>query len=225
MEQTFEEFLSSQSVHIPLVEFLINLAITAGLSYLLSLVYIRFGSSLSNRRTFARTFLILATTTMLIIAIVKSSLALSLGLVGALSIVRFRAAIKEPEELALLFLNIAIGLGMGADQRMVTLAGFTLITGFFILGRFRASKSENENLYLSIAIDNPQKEETEQVVAILNNNCKEVKIKRIDNQKDIYEGAFLVEFEDYGQFEKCQEEILALSDSTRLTLLDNKALV
>jgi len=47
-------------------------------------------------------------TTMLVISIVKSSLALSLGLVGALSIVRFRSAIKEPEELVYIFLSMAI---------------------------------------------------------------------------------------------------------------------
>ena len=54
---------------------------------------------------------------MLIIFVVKSSLALSLGLVGALSIVRFRSAIKEPEELTFLFLNIALGIGFGANAR------------------------------------------------------------------------------------------------------------
>ena len=58
---------------------------------------------------------------MVMITIVKSSLALSLGLVGALSIVRFRTAIKEPEELSYAFLSIAIGLGLGADQRLTTL--------------------------------------------------------------------------------------------------------
>ena len=55
-------------------------------------------------------------TTLLVIAVVKSSLALSLGLVGALSIVRFRTPIKEPEELAYIFLAIALGLCLGADQ-------------------------------------------------------------------------------------------------------------
>jgi hypothetical protein len=58
-------------------------------------------------------------TTMLIITIVKASLALSLGLVGALSILRFRAAIKEPKELAYWFLAIAIGLDFGARQRVI----------------------------------------------------------------------------------------------------------
>ena len=53
-------------------------------------------------------------------------MALSLGLVGALSIVRFRAAIKEPEELVFLFLIIAVGLGCGAGQINITMVG-TLI--------------------------------------------------------------------------------------------------
>ena len=68
--------------------------------------------------------MILAVATTLIITIVKSSLALSLGLVGALSIVRFRAAIKDPEELTYLFLVIAIGLGLGANQPLLTVIGF-----------------------------------------------------------------------------------------------------
>ena len=58
--------------------------------------------------------------TFLVILIVKSSLALSLGLVGALSIVRFRTPIKEPEELIYLFLAIALGLGYGAGQIIPT---------------------------------------------------------------------------------------------------------
>ena len=67
----------------------------------------------------------------LIITVVKSSLALSLGLVGALSIVRFRTAIKNPEELIFLFLCIAIGVGLGANQIfVVTCAAFTFIIAY-----------------------------------------------------------------------------------------------
>ena len=65
-------------------------------------------------------------TTMFIITIIKSSLVLSLGLIGALSIIRFRTAIKEPEELTYLFLAIAIGLGLGANQRTIILIAFLL---------------------------------------------------------------------------------------------------
>jgi hypothetical protein len=63
---------------------------------------------------------VLSTVVFLVIIVVKSSLALSLGLVGALSIVRFRTPIKEPEELVYLFLAIAIGLGYAAGQILIT---------------------------------------------------------------------------------------------------------
>ena len=69
----------------------------------------------------------------LIISIVKSSLALSLGLVGALSIVRFRAAIKEPEELVYLFFVISIGLSNGANQFLLSIFFPTTSAIFFPL--------------------------------------------------------------------------------------------
>jgi protein-S-isoprenylcysteine O-methyltransferase Ste14 len=115
MFESFEEFLTMSRTQIPVIWFIVNLLLTGVLAVIVSQIYVRYGTSLSNRRLFARNFMLISMTTMLIITIVKSSLALSLGLVGALSIVRFRAAIKEPEELAYLFICIAIGLGFGAN--------------------------------------------------------------------------------------------------------------
>ena len=69
----------------------------------------------------------LAIITTLVITVIKFSLALSLGLVGALSIVRFRAAIKEPEELVFLFLIISIGLANGANQFLLSIFSTILI--------------------------------------------------------------------------------------------------
>jgi len=76
--------------------------------------------------------------------IVKSSLALSLGLVGALSIVRFRAAIKEPEELVYLFLIIAIGLGCGANQLTITIIGIIFALVLIIIYSRYLKNSNNQ---------------------------------------------------------------------------------
>ena len=117
---------------------------------------IKYSSSLSNRREFSKNFVILAVTTCIVIMIVKSSLALSLGLVGALSIVRFRAAIKEPEELVYLFLIIAIGLGCGANQLAITAIGiiFALILIIIYSGYMKNSrKSIEDNINLGVIID------------------------------------------------------------------------
>ena len=114
--QTFEEFITTHSGNISISGISINLVLTAVLCAILALFYVKYGQSLSNRKNLAKNFMLVGVTTCLVITIVKASLALSLGLVGALSIVRFRAAIKEPEELAFLFLTIAIGLGFGAGS-------------------------------------------------------------------------------------------------------------
>ena len=147
--QTFQEFLTTQSIEVPVFTFVVNLLLTALLCFILSRIYIRYGSSLSNRRMFARNFVLIGMTTMVIITIVKSSLALSLGLVGALSIVRFRAAIKEPEELSYLFLTIAIGLGLGADQRIITLAALFIICGLIMFYYYVIQRIGTELFWIS----------------------------------------------------------------------------
>ena len=116
-----------------LMQFILNQLIALVLANVLSRIYSKYGKSLSNRNSFGSIFSLLSMTTMLIITIVKSSLALSLGLVGALSIVRFRTAIKEPEELGYLFLSIALGLGLGANQILITLIGFVILLAFIVL--------------------------------------------------------------------------------------------
>jgi hypothetical protein len=134
---------------------LFNLLFGLVLSALLAIYYAKFGDSLSNRSKFAPILPMLAMITLLVISIIKSSLALSLGLVGALSIVRFRTAIKDPEELIFLFFAIAIGLGLGADQRIPTLVAFIIIMGYLVTRKILNNTfrlSPNNTLYMNISL-------------------------------------------------------------------------
>ena len=110
-------------------EIAFSLILAAICSVIIKYVYIKYSKSLSNKKVFSDIFILLSIVTCIVITVVKFSLALSLGLVGALSIVRFRAAIKEPEELVYLFLIIGIGLGAGAGQykAIITLTVFSII--------------------------------------------------------------------------------------------------
>lgn len=223
--ESFEQFLSTQSAHVPMWGFTLNLALAALLAFMLGVLYVKYGQTLSNRRVFARNFVIITMTTMLIITIVKSSLALSLGLVGALSIVRFRAAIKEPEELAYLFLAIAIGLGLGADQRLITLVGFLLMSGV-IWARGRAQRAEaNQNLCMTIYSHNPKKIGLDEVVETLKKHCSAVNIKRFDETKEALEASFLVEFEDFTRLHQSKQELQQLNEHVKITFLDSKGVL
>lgn len=146
----FQDFVQGSSAPIALGDLLLSLGIGVVLAILLQWHFRRYGSTLSNREQFGRVFPFVLLTTLLIITIVKSSLALSLGLVGALSIVRFRTPIKEPEELSYLFIAIAIGLGLGAHQFVTTIVGSTIILLVIAIMRRRAKSPEAKNLFLSI---------------------------------------------------------------------------
>lgn len=223
--QTFEQFLATTSAQVPAATFFINLLLAAMLSFVLGHIYVRYGSSLSNRKMFARNFLIMTLTTVMIISIVKSSLALSLGLVGALSIVRFRAAIKEPEELSYLFLAIGIGLGFGADQRIVTIIAFFVIATIIIAVRGNSRKQEDQNLYLTVKSNNPNKIELEDIINTLKRHCTGVNLKRFDETEEILEALFLVEFRNFEQLNITKHALQRLNDSLNISLLDNRGLV
>lgn len=222
--QTIQDTLVTQSAEVSVWGFLLNLLLATILSFILSLVYIRYGHALSNRRMLARNFVLVTLTTTLIITVVKSSLALSLGLVGALSIVRFRAAIKEPEELAYLFLAIALGLGFGADQRVITLIAFVFIVGIIWLRHFSQRSEENQNLYLTVSSHNPEKAKLKDIVDVLRMHCSEVNMKRFDDKPEMLEATFLVEFEDFLQLEECRSELQTTGESVTVAFLDHKGI-
>tara|TARA_Y100000310_G_C20562546_1_gene753775 strand:- start:130 stop:807 length:678 start_codon:yes stop_codon:yes gene_type:complete len=216
--QTFQDFLTGQPAQIDIPYLIISLILSAFFAYILSKLYVKYGLSISNRKRFSSNFILLATTTTLIIAVVKSSLALSLGLVGALSIVRFRAAIKEPEELAFLFLTIAIGLGLGAGQITTTITAF-LIISTLIYGRgLFHKKEENQNLYLTVHGKNI---ELNEITQILKKYCSSVSLKRFDQLPDNFlEAAFSVDFNSFSKLEKTKQELNTLSKTLTISYLD-----
>jgi len=193
----------NETIDIPTL--LIKIIVVTILSLLISFIYVKFGNSLSNRKTLSRSFVLIALATMIIITIVKSSLALSLGLVGALSIVRFRTAIKEPEELAYFFIVIAIGLGVGAGQMITTtVSTFCIGLVIFILNR----KKEEETLQnLVIQFNNLQRTDTKQIIEILQNDATQLALSRLDESPTNAEISFSVHFKDIDTLLTAKEKL------------------
>ena len=189
MDKSLSNFFLNKNVEINLTNFGINLIIVVILSFLIKIIYNKYSLSLSNKDYFSKNFVILGVTTCLVITIVKSSLALSLGLVGALSIVRFRAAIKEPEELVYLFLIIATGLGVGANQVKITILGVLVaLIIIIILSFFSQKKIQNIDsniLQLSFILNrNITDEIFAKILSILSKNCKEVEFISMSSEKN-----------------------------------------
>jgi uncharacterized membrane protein YhiD involved in acid resistance len=219
-----DEFFASQANNLEIATFAINLALAVGCSFILSLVYVHWGASLTNRRKFAANFYLLIITTTFIILIVRSSVALSLGLVGALSIVRFRTAVKEAEELAYLFFAIGIGIGLGDNQRLITLVA--LAVGIVVIGVLRLLRRSQAdvNLHLTVTSRNPNKVELEQIMQALKAHTAKLKLLRVDDTPQTLETSFLVEFRRVSNLNDARAALKALSDSIQISFLDNKGI-
>ena len=193
MEQKLDLF---NQAPLSLTALVINLGIGVFLSILLRWHFKYFGSTLSNRDEFSQVCPFILLTTILIITVVKSSLALSLGLVGALSIVRFRTPIKEPEELAYLFIAIAMGLGLGADQRIPTLVAGPLILAIMAVFKWSRKELKKKNLYLSLDYEVSVKE-TEGLLTrfnnVIENHVLVSDLRRIDVREEGLEATYFID--------------------------------
>jgi len=130
-------------------EALVAIALAFALSLFIVFVYRATYSGVSYNKNFANCLIMLSMVTAVVILVISSNVVLSLGMVGALSIVRFRTAIKEPTDTAFMFWAIATGIICGAGY--VTLAVLmTLLLGMLFVGIHVLRKQEKKNSYMVV---------------------------------------------------------------------------
>lgn len=223
MEELINQFSGTFETTLSLTGYILNIVICAIMLLILSFFYSRFGNSISNRGQLAKVLVIVGITTFVIITIVKSSLALSLGLVGALSIVRFRTAIKEPEELGYFFMAIAIGLGMAANQVVPTAIGFALLLLIIALFKRNAFKSSiTQNLLVSLDCTDEEKTAVTKELALqIQKNSSQLEIKRINATSGHLDVNFLVKVSSLNDLNAIQDGIRAINKEASVTFIDN----
>jgi len=217
-----QAYLIEQNAEQSLPGFVFSLLCCAVLCQGLSYYYVAFGNAISNRRSFARVFVMLGLITAVVVTVIKTSLALSLGLVGALSIIRFRGAIKEPEELAYLFAAIAIGLGCGAKQLVVTGIGVVVTLLVMLLVNRRSAVRLERTVLLSVSSAELEKVDAKSVVAILGPLCPEVHLRRLDRTPARIELVFSLPGSDFAAVDSVLQQLPSLADDVEVSVLDNE---
>ena len=212
--KSLENFILNSAPDISYTNFIVAILISAFLALVIKFTYIKISRTLNDREYFSDTFVPLAIVTTLVITVIKFSLALSLGLVGALSIVRFRAAIKEPEELVYLFLIIGIGLANGANQFLVSIICTFFIIIILFSKKYYDDKKNNHNLsdtsvnVLQIEISDKNKD-IEEIITALKTKTLYLKLKsfRIEKEVSQYVFWFDVKKNDINSFIKITENL------------------
>ena len=109
-----------------------NLGLTALIALFIWGIYRLTYSGVVYNRAFGMSIVMTAMVTAIIMMVIQSNLALSLGMVGALSIIRFRSAVKDPRDITYVFWAVAVGLAAGTGIHLLAICG-SLALGTFVL--------------------------------------------------------------------------------------------
>ena len=148
---TFQDIFKSSFLEnvnsVSILDMVLAMALAFGLGLFIFLIYKKTFAGVMYSSSFGVTLVALTMISTLVILAVTSNVVLSLGMVGALSIVRFRTAIKEPLDIAFLFWSIAVGIVLAAG--MIPLAVFgSVIIGVILL--MFANRKSHVNPYIVV---------------------------------------------------------------------------
>ncbi len=168
-KSNFLENISSVSIF----DMLLALFLAFGIGLFIFFVYKKTFSGVMYSSSFAVSLVAITMITTLVILAVTSNVVLSLGMVGALSIVRFRTAIKEPLDIAFLFWSIATGIVLAAGMIVLAVIGSVFIGVFLLLF---VNRKTHANPYIIVLSCSDHESETK-AMDFLNNEVKRVTVK------------------------------------------------
>lgn len=166
----------------------ISLLVAFIIGVFIVLVYKKTYSGVVYSKSFSLCLILLAMVTSMVIRTISSNLALSLGMVGALSIVRFRTAIKEPTDTVFMFWSITTGIMAGAGLYLVAILAALGIGILYFVGYMLGFKQGHQYLFILKYNINTDKKVLEEMKKL-----KKVKLKSKSIMKDMMELTFEVE--------------------------------
>ena len=178
-KSSFLENVSSVSI----LDMAVALVLAFGIGMFIFLVYKKTYQGVMYSSSFGTTLVALTMITTVVILAVTSNVVLSLGMVGALSIVRFRTAIKEPLDIAFLFWSIAVGIVLAAGMIPLAVIG-SVVIGVILL--VFVNKKSHTNPYI-VVVQCTDRMAEEKATAYLKSNCERCVIKSKSAQKGCIE--------------------------------------
>lgn len=202
------------SVRIDLAQIVICMVITVLIGAYIFLIYRAVNKNAFYNRNFNLSLIALAVITAAVILTIQSNIVISLGMVGALSIVRFRTAIKDPMDLVFLFWSISAGIICGAGFAVVAVVASIVITVIILL--FDRVPS---GMAAVILLVNASDYKTEgQIMEIVEKHCRMFQVKARNLTKDKLNMAVEVQTKEGGRL---VEELMDVESITSASLVDH----
>lgn len=176
-----EEFLNIELFPLTIYTVVANLAVSFCCGLVISMVYRYVYKGPSYSVTFVNSLVILAMITSVVILVIGNNLARAFGLVGAMSIIRFRTAVRDVQDIVFIFFSLSIGMAAGVGLYSVAIGGTLLISlAIILLHLTNFGSAKKREFLLQVTYQNQQ--ETERMLeANLRKHCRKFRLVNLKN--------------------------------------------
>ena len=210
------EYIRSTNAVLTITTVMMNMFVTVLIAMFIFWVYKRTYTGVLYSRSFNITLLLISLVTAMVMMVIGTNLALSLGMVGALSIIRFRSAIKDPRDIGFLFWGIAAGLSAGTGSYVIAAVGSLIIA--IILFLFERQQAA---VYPYLLVVKGERIDEGALRDIVNRNVSRYSLRMKNLSKLGMEIIYEVRFQD-GQEDHLLEEIQRLPDISIVNIVTYK---
>lgn len=204
-----------------LIDVAVSLVISTILGVIISQLYKGTHRGMNYENTFMSSLVLMAPIVTLVMLYVRGDLVLSLGLIGSLSIVRFRTAIKDTRDMIFIFWVIAVGLGAGTyNWSVVLLSSLFIMIVVYILYFIRYGQVENRDFVLALSGSLPHPKQ--QTAEIIKRYALNARLRSLEVHEDVWESVYELRFSDESDKDAPDDlisELSAVSEISNVSLL------
>jgi hypothetical protein len=215
-----EEFQNIDLFPLSVYTVLTNLAVSLACGIIIALVYRYIYKGPSYIATYVNSLVLLTLITTLVIMIIGNNLARAFGLVGAMSIIRFRTAVRDVQDIVYIFFSLAVGMASGVGLYAIAITGTLLICLVSVVLVTFNFGSPGKSEYVLQLIYKPSKATEGQISQILGKYCRGVRLSNLKSQgegQDV-EAFYLFSLRRKFKSTELVEEFTGLSEKVRFNL-------
>jgi uncharacterized membrane protein YhiD involved in acid resistance len=215
-----EEFQTIELSQLSVYTVLTNLAVSLACGIIIALVYRYIYKGPSYSATYVNSLVLLSLITTLVIMVIGNNLARAFGLVGAMSIIRFRTAVRDVQDIVYIFFSLAVGMASGVGLHAIAIAGtlvICLVSVVLVTFNFGApGKAE----YVLQLIYKPSNETENRISEIMSRYCRGIRLSNLKSQGDGGDIEAFYQFSLKRRYKSTElvDEFTSLSDQVRFNL-------
>ncbi|MFC1690848.1 DUF4956 domain-containing protein [Nanoarchaeota archaeon] len=195
-------------------EMLMNMVVALIIVVFIYYIYKKTYDGVLYSKNFNVTLILVGVITSVIVMVISGNIALSLGMIGALSIVRFRTAVKEPKDIAYLFWSIATGIVCGVGAYRLAAISAVFIAGILVIASKRISISQPYILILKST-----KNKGPEITKVILDYCRNHKVRTTTSTANHFETVYEVRLKhkDSNEFVSKLNHIKDISSATLIS--------